>query len=103
MLTRRALLAQLEAAIPAVPAEEAAASAVAAAAQEALKDLQAQAQAIPTPSLPLNPDVHSGPQGASIVRELCCKPKPKRLWHRLYPASTGEVKGRRNVDGVVNC
>ena len=45
MLTKRALLAQLEAAIPAVPGEEAAASAAAAAAQEALQDLEAHAKA----------------------------------------------------------
>ena len=45
VLTKRALLAQLEAAIPAVPGEEAAASAAAAAAQEALQDVESHAQA----------------------------------------------------------
>ena len=51
VLTKRALLAQLEAAIPAVLAEEALASAAAVAAQEALKDLEVQAKASALPSL----------------------------------------------------
>ncbi len=45
VLTKRALLAQLEAAIPAVHAEEASASGTDAACQEALKDLEEQAKA----------------------------------------------------------
>ena len=52
VLTKRTLLAQLEAAITAVPAEEASAFAATTAAQEALKDLEAQAKAcLPAPPL----------------------------------------------------